>query len=82
MKPSVGRSVHYFPEGEEFDSDLPLSATITKVSRMYGVVAEEEDSYEVNLRVLRADATGSFGALEAPFSSTPKPGHWTWPPRV
>jgi hypothetical protein len=83
VKPSVCRAVHYFPEGEEYDSSLPLSATITFVRQIsVDTGPDEENCYDVNLHVLRADAMGTFGVQDAPFSPMPKPGHWTWPPRV
>lgn len=73
QKPSVGRIVHYqsygTPGGEY--SSLPRAAVITET---YG------ESSCVGLCVL--NPTGQFFTQSVPYSETPKPGHWSWPPRV
>ena len=74
QKPSVGRIVHYqsygTPGGEY--TSKPRAAVITEVYAD-GVTA-------VGLCIL--NPTGQFFSPSVPFSETPKPGHWNWPPRV
>ena len=82
MKPSVGRIVHYFPRGEEFDPTHPSAAIITDVNRHPqpdGVL--EEDTFLVSLRVFTKDGGGEY-PLNPNFSPVPRRGHWSWPPRV
>ena len=69
--PSIGRIVHYQAYGTpggEFKSE-PRAAIITRV---------EADL--VDLCVL--NPTGMFFNQGVKFSAEPKPGHWSWPPRV
>jgi hypothetical protein len=72
MKPSIGRIVHYqsygTPNGEYLPE--PRAAVITSV----GVVGQ------VGLCVL--NPTGIFFNDSVAYSDEPKPGHWSWPPRV
>lgn len=72
MKPSIGRVVHYHSYGTPGGEYLPepRAAIITAVS----------DSTPVGLAVL--NPTGMFFNTSVPFSEEPKPGHWSWPPRV
>jgi hypothetical protein len=73
-KPSIGRIVHYqsygSPGGEH--QSLPRAAVITEVL--------SEDTNTVSLCVL--NPTGQYFDRGVPYSETPKPGHWNWPPRV
>jgi hypothetical protein len=78
MTPSVGRIVHYQAYGTpggEYKSE-PRAAIITSVpeSLIRGT------GRPVDLCVL--NPTGMFFNLKVPFSETPKPGCWNWPPRV
>ncbi len=72
QKPSIGRIVHYqafgTPGGEH--PSVPRAAIITEVG----------DGGSVGLFV--ANPTGLFLNRDVPFSEEPKPGHWSWPPRV
>ena len=72
IKPTVGRIVHYqsygSPNGEH--ASLPRAAIITEVT----------SDTSVGLCVL--NPTGQYFNRETPYSETPKPGHWNWPPRV
>lgn len=96
--PSVGRIVHYESRGSadgHFRSE-PRAAIITEV--FWGDAAYENDwqgieqperpsdgqadeyIYGVSLAVL--NPTGMFFNENVPYSPEPKPGHWSWPPRV
>ncbi len=71
QKPTIGRIVHYQSfgtPGAEYTSQ-PRAAVITQV--LAG------DS--VGLCIL--NPTGQFFNPNVPFSDTPKPGCWNWPPR-
>ncbi len=72
MKPSIGRIVHYRSYGTPGGEYLPepRAAIITAVS----------DGNDVSLCVL--NPTGLFFNEDVPYSQEPKPGHWSWPPRV
>ena len=67
--PTVGRMVHYHsygtPNGEYHPE--PRAAVVTQV----GVDGN------VGLAVL--NPTGMFFNPDVPYSTVPKPGHWTWP---
>lgn len=76
--PTVGRSVHYQAYGTpggEYPS-VPRAATITQVvpSGVEGGVPT------VGLAIF--NPTGMFFNPDVPYSETPKPGHWNWPPRA
>jgi len=76
--PSVGRIVHYHSYGTPGGEYLPeaRAAIITEVQPG----AEPGDGPLVGLAVL--NPTGVFFNQFVRFSEEPKPGHWTWPPRV
>lgn len=75
-KPSVGRIVHFYPNTADDDlNKVPHAAIITYVDfteievDVYVFVPSRFKGYSQN-----------FSGV--PFSENPKPGHWTWPPRV
>ena len=71
-KPSVGRIVHYHSYGTpggEF-KPLPRAAIVTQVN----------DDGTIGLCAV--NPTGLFFHERCPYSDSPKPGHWNWPPRV
>jgi len=73
--PSIGRVVHYHSYGTpggEFKPE-PRAAIIT-------AVAEETGLSGVCLAVL--NPTGMFFNTGVQYSEEPKPGCWSWPPRV
>lgn len=71
QKPTVGRIVHYQPDS----GDKPWAAIVTEVC----------EGNNVGLMVCSPfnSLNGWPTHLEEgfPFSETPKPGHWSWPPR-
>lgn len=71
QKPSVGRDVHYQAYGTPGGEYLPVprSAKITAV----------HDDDECDIIVFNPQ--GLF-FNRCKFSETPKPGCWSWPPRV
>jgi hypothetical protein len=72
MIPTIGRIVHYHSYGTpggEYLSE-PRAAIVTATSTE-GVVS---------LAVL--NPTGLFFNEDVPFAEEPRPGHWSWPPRV
>jgi len=72
QKPSVGRMVHYHSYGTPGGEYKPeaRAATITQVN---------EDG-TVGLFIM--NPTGLFFPTSVKYSDEPKPGHWSWPPRV
>ncbi|AXH67003.1 hypothetical protein SEA_THYATIRA_3 [Mycobacterium phage Thyatira] len=76
MTPTVGRVVHYRRPGRP--DDPPQAAIITAV----GPDTEDGSMPAVALAVLdSANACVRFMS-DVPFTYVPKPGHWSWPPRV
>lgn len=81
QKPTVGRIVHYhYHKERDLNSAVkgPNAAMIC-----YVLIDEEGDEQRVNLHVYprwKGDSEGFFQGI--PFSEEPKPGHWSWPPRV
>ena len=70
-RPSIGRVVHYHSYGTPGGEYLPepRAAIVTAVDGPYAALA-----------IL--NPTGIFFNEEVPFHETPKPGHWSWPPRT
>jgi hypothetical protein len=80
QKPTVGRIVHYQAYGTpggEFPS-VPRAAIITEVGHD-GIAENFEATGEVGLCVM--NPTGLFLNRGVPYSETPRPGCWNWPPR-
>lgn len=72
MKPTIGRIVHYQSYGTPGGEYLPEPRA--------AIVTEVDGDGVVGLAVL--NPTGMFFNRGVPYSETPKPGHWSWPPRV
>lgn len=73
QKPSVGRIVHYQAYGTpggEFKAE-PRAAIITEV--------HDAEAGQVSVCVFNPQGV-FFNRVS--FSDGPKPGHWSWPPRV
>lgn len=83
MQPTVGRIVHYqaygTPGGEY--ASVPRAAIVTEVAGPRDPEeAQNGEGYpHVGLCVL--NPTGQFFNRSVPYSETPRPGHWNWPPR-
>jgi hypothetical protein len=76
--PTVGRVVHYHSYGSpggEFKPQ-PRAAIVTEVGRD----GDGVDPTIVGLCVL--NPTGQYFNRNCAYSETPKPGCWSWPPRV
>lgn len=80
QKPTVGRIVHYI----RTDDTITLAAIITAVSAVEQSSNDpEEDGMPlVNLHFLHPGGMDFGGRQGASFSKDPKPGCWSWPPRV
>jgi hypothetical protein len=83
MKPTVGRIVHYqaygTPGGEH--PSLPRAAIITAVHHQPKTDTEEPGPLSSSVDLCVLNPTGQFFNQGVPFSETPKPGCWSWPPR-
>lgn len=82
QKPSVGRIVHYQAYGTpggEYKS-LPRAAVVTEVVEVPSETVTGLTRTRVALCIL--NPTGQFFNTDVPYSETPRPGHWNWPPRV
>lgn len=93
-RPSVGRVVHYYPEGPHFlrDADGGVSEDEGQCDRpllafVCDTRAEEAalpDDMTVNLDVRGSSRWAAVVGIEVPYSETPTPGthRWCWPPRI
>lgn len=80
MIPTVGRIVHYHPWVHEAPVKRPLAALITQVEPLAAHPTADEEGWKVSLRIF-STATDRW-MEDALFSSEPKPGHWSWPPKA
>lgn len=64
---TVGRSVYYY----EALNHPPLAATVTVVHSVHTGMVSLQVFHEFSIDPMTS----------VPFSPTPKPGHWSWPPR-
>ncbi len=71
MKPTIGRIVHYSPKHSPDQDGLDTFAALVTSA----------DGTLVDLAVF-PPGTDMFTISAVPFSETPAPGSWTWPPRV
>lgn len=69
QKPTVGRIVHYYSTEADIKDGEPIAALIVSTFGE-GIVA------------LTLFLPNGLAWEEAPFSEAPRPGHWSWPPRV
>lgn len=79
QKPSVGRTVHYQSHGSP-NGQHKSEARAAIVTAVHPVFSDERNLHAVSLCVL--NPTGMYFDQDVPFSETPKPGCWNWPPRV
>jgi hypothetical protein len=79
QQPTVGRIVHYqsfgTPGGEYLPK--PRAAIVTDVPE-----ANHPDAAAGKVGLCILNPTGMFFNPSVPYSETPKPGHWNWPPRI
>lgn len=77
--PTVGHIVHYHSYGTpggEYEPE-PRAAIVTESNR--GDFTEGINPF-VSLAVI--NPTGMHFNQKVPYSAEPKPGHWSWPPRI
>lgn len=74
--PTVGRIVHYHPP-QDPDCAVPWAALVTAVNPRG--LHEPDGSISAAVYLPSGTATGY---PHIPYSETPKPGHWSWPPRI
>jgi hypothetical protein len=85
VKPSIGRIVHYHSYGTPGGEYLPepRAAIITDVPEL---LPEQPNSgpegYVPAVHLAVLNPTGLFFNQNVHYSEEPKPGHWSWPPRV
>lgn len=76
QKPSIRRMVSYTSYGTpggEYQA-LDRAAVITEV--------DDPANPESPVGLCILNPTGFFFARSVKFSAEPRPGHWSWPPRV
>lgn len=71
MKPTVGRIVHFYGDGE-LDLD-PYAGIITRVRTV-------DDGWDI-CDIVTFGPQSMYHQQEVEFSPTPKAGCWSWPPR-
>jgi len=70
QKPSVGRIVHYQAYGTP-NGEYPSVPRAAIVAEVYS---------DTKVKVVVFNPTG-LHFNDSEYSETPKPGHWSWPPR-
>jgi hypothetical protein len=84
QKPSVGRVVHYqshgSPNGQH--KSEPRAAIITSVREDIGKEGSAGPGRDGFVDLCVLNPSGMYFDRATPYSETPQPGHWNWPPRV
>lgn len=79
--PTIGRTVHYHSYGTPGGEYKPAPrAALTTTDP--NVVWSSDKGWHLVIGLCVLNPTGMFFNLDVPFSPTPKPGHWSWPPRI
>ena len=90
QQPSVGRIVHYTSKGWAATESEPLHNTGKAYAAIITAVHNHGEGQLpcVDLTIFYPKGVGEDFLtrdeveLGYPYSETPKPGHWNWPPRV
>lgn len=80
MIPTIGRIVHYHSYGTPGGEYLPLPRAAIITAVRHDADTTEGIEGDVSLAVL--NPSGMFFDPHVEYSETPRPGHWSWPPRV
>lgn len=80
QKPSIGRIVHYHSYGTPGGEYLPAPRAAIVTAIEGAVEVDGVETQFLSLAIL--NPTGMFFNVAVPSSDEPKPGHWSWPPRV
>lgn len=82
-QPTIGRIVHYtshgspvLPDGTQKYKPLPRAAIVTAVPE------PTPDGAPGVLSLCVLNPVGMFFDEAVPYAEEPRPGHWSWPPRV
>jgi hypothetical protein len=83
MKPTVGRIVHYTGINQSA-YEGPIAALVVFVAdaKQSSRDPEENGMPLVNLVIFLQDGSDASALKGVEFSKEPKPGYWSWPPRV
>lgn len=81
--PAVGRIVHYQARGsaDGVFKPEPRAAIITAI----GGMSRQDggpDGWQLTVSLAVLNPTGLFFDEKVMYSPTPKPGSWSWPPRI
>jgi len=78
--PTVGRIVHYYPlQNPAYKTPPGPYAAIVTASAVDLQLPETEACIAA---MVLFPSGNPIGHHCIPFSETPKPGHWSWPPRA
>lgn len=79
ISPTVGRIVRY----QSYGSPGGKYASVSRAALVTAVPdVSDFPTQDGVLSLAVINPTGLFFDLAVPYSEEPKPGHWSWPPRV
>lgn len=86
QQPTVGRIVHYSTTGWNTFEGEPLRDVGKVLGAMITEVKDDEGHVDLDIRypksVCEEHITEEQVTVGYPYSETPRPGHWNWPPRA
>lgn len=87
MTPTVGRIVHFHTVSSNREGVavvVPQAALVTQVIWEQSVFEGQEDKpvFRGKLGMTIFTPLGIIFAPSVQYSEEPKPGHWSWPPKV